>query len=100
MQLLSSTASWLRQAVARGWRALGDVHRNQARVWERYYRYYRPQREWAVARSHDSGMPSAAGTKSGASGPDRSLHGCGRDPPTVKGQVTPVTQDGHRDAAI
>ena len=75
MQLLSSTASWLRQAVARGWRALADVHRNQARVWERYYRYYKPQRGWAVACSHDSGMPSAAGTKGGASGPDRSLQG-------------------------
>lgn len=66
MQLLSSTASRLRQAVARGWRALADVHRNQVHVRERYYRHYRPQREWAVARSHDSGMPAAAGAKGGA----------------------------------
>lgn len=53
MQLLSSTASRLRQAVARGWRALADVHRNLVHVRERYYRYYRPS---------ENGPPRAATT--------------------------------------
>lgn len=87
MQILSATASRLRQAVARGWRALADVRRNQVRIMKRYYRYYRPQREWAVARPRQrhAGRRRHHG---GASGPDQSLQGCGRDRSAVKGQVT------------